>query len=141
MAKLLSSEEDAAIIAHEKKCSGAFAAGQWASLALGGGRLAYAGSAKLLSLSLRGGGMGAARAAVYGRNALKVGFRGGLWWGGMMRWGQAVERYGTAESIIEAAGRTNQALNKLGAGAAAWGGVGGAASQVTKGGAGSGGPC
>lgn len=115
------SNEDAAVLRRTKRCSKAFKAGEWASLALGGGRLAYAGIAKGASIvyTARGATMANAAAASAFRNALKVVFRAGLWRGGLSQFEQLVAEKGTAEAIIAAAGRTNPVVNSVGAWAAA----------------------
>jgi RHS repeat-associated protein len=107
---------DVAALRREMRCSKAFKAGELASLAFGVGRLAYAGIAKTASIfyAARGATMANAAAAVATRNSLKVWFRAYLWRGGQVTMGQAVGRYGTAEEIIAAAGRTNRNVNAAG---------------------------
>jgi hypothetical protein len=83
------------------------------------GRLAYAGSAKALSLyslSRVAGGADAvslARSAVANRHALKIGFRGGFFPGYRTRaFGWYWHRYGGDPArVISAAGRTNPFWN------------------------------
>jgi RHS repeat-associated protein len=122
--------DDAAVLGRTKRCSGAFKAGEWASLGLGAGRLAYAGIAKAGSMSYAalGATMENAAAASTFRNGLKQAFRLNPW--SQFRvypFERMVEKYGTAEAIIEAAGRTNTGINMVGAAAAA----GGAATLAT----------
>ncbi len=96
--------------------SGAYLAGEIASLAFGGGRLAYAGAAKALPFLIRGGNtMERALAISAARNELKLLFRGGLFPESRMHAAQTViETYGTPEAIIAAATRTNSAFNVAG---------------------------
>jgi len=124
IAKQVLSENDAAILANTERCSGAFKGGEWASLGLGAGRLAYAGIAKAGSLTYAalGATMENAAAASAFRNGLKQAFR-------LNPWSQyriyplerMVEKYGTAEEIIRAAGRTDRYVNEVGAAVAAGG--------------------
>jgi len=131
IAEQLMSSNDAATLRRVKQCSGAFEAGEWASLALGLGRVAYAGVAKGASLfyALRGATMKNAMSASAFRNVLKKVFRLNPF--SKFRvypFGKMVEKYKTADAIISAAGRTNSALNKFGAISAA----GGATTLSTK---------
>jgi hypothetical protein len=124
IAKQLLSGDDADVLDRAERCSGAFLGGEWASLALGGARMAYAGLAKVGSLSYAamGATMENAAAASAFRNALKKAFR-------LNPWSQyriypldrMVEKYGTAEAIIKAVGRTDRYANRVGAAAAAGG--------------------
>jgi hypothetical protein len=130
IAKQFLSSGDAAILGRTKRCSGAFKAGEWASLGLGAGRLAYAGLAKAGSLGYAalGGTMENAAAASAFRNGLKQAFRLNPWSSfRVYPFERMVEKYGTAEAIIEAAGRTDTGLNMVGAAAAS----GGAATLAT----------
>ena len=68
-----------------------------------------------------------AAAASAFRNGLKQVFRLGLSDARVYPFQRMVEKYGTAEAIIAAAGRTDSGLNVVGAGAAA----GGAATLAT----------
>lgn len=97
--------------------SGAYLGGELASLAFGGGRLAYAGLAKGLPLLIKGGNtMERALAISAARNELKLLFRGGLFPGSRMQAAETViETYETPEAIIAAATRTNRYLNVAGA--------------------------
>jgi len=106
------------------KCSKSHTAGQWASLALGGGRLAYAGAAKASSLvqTARGATMANARAASSFRNGLKKAFRLNPF--SKFRiypFEKIAAKYGNPKDIINAAGRTDGTLNALGADLAAGG--------------------
>jgi hypothetical protein len=124
IAEQFMSSEDAAILRRTKRCSRAFKIGEWASLAIGGGRLAYAGIAKGASLGYAalGATMENAAAASAFRNGLKQAFRLGLWNDVRIPpFGQLVEKYGTADAIIKAAGRTDTGINMVGAIAAAGG--------------------
>jgi RHS repeat-associated protein len=111
-------DADAELLRLTKSCSDSFAAGEWTSLALGGGRLAYAGIAKGASAyyGAKGATMANAAAAVAFRNGLKQAFRLGL--GKNFRvypFSKMVDKYGTPEKIIAAAGRTNKGFNAAGA--------------------------
>jgi hypothetical protein len=124
------SNEDAAVLRRTKRCSKAFKTGEWASLALGGGRLAYAGIAKGASMvyAARGATMANAAAASAFRNGLKQAFRLGLWSEARVyTFEQMVEKYGTAEAILAAAGRTDPVVNSVGA----WAAAGGATTLAT----------
>ncbi|MBF0523956.1 MAG: RHS repeat-associated core domain-containing protein [Deltaproteobacteria bacterium] len=125
----LLSREDAAILDRVERCSGAFKAGEWASLGLGAGRLAYAGIAQMGSMGYAALGvtMENAAAASAFRNGLKQVFRLGLSNARVYPFEQMVAKYGTAEAIIDAAGRTNLGWNAVGAAGAA----GGAATLAT----------
>ena len=106
-------------ILRKAKQSGSFEAGEWASLGLGGGRLAYAGTAKTASLLYRSKGAteAVARSAVNFRNGLKQAFRLNPW--SKFRvypFEKIAAKYGHDwGKIIDAAGRTNGPLNLLGA--------------------------
>lgn len=109
---------DAAILSRTKRCSKAFKGGEWASLGLGVGRLAYAGIAKGASMSYAamGATMENAVAASAFRNGLKKVLSLNPWREfRIYPFDQMVEKYGTAEAIIDAAGRTNLGWNALGA--------------------------
>jgi RHS repeat-associated protein len=112
-----------AAIQSVQDCSGAFKAGEWASLLVGAGRLAYGGLAKGASLAYAAAGTGDYAGAVATRNALKSAFRLGM--GGeykMYTADQMLEKYGSAKAVIVAAGRTNLGYNAAGA-LAAFGGA------------------
>ena len=118
------SSDDAATLRRTKQCSGAFKTGEWASLGLGVGRLAYAGLAKGSSMlyAARGATMENAMEAAAFRNILKRVFRLNPW--SMFRiypFEKVVGKYETAEAIIEAAGRTNVPYNIIGTVVAAGG--------------------
>jgi hypothetical protein len=101
-------------------CSLAYRLGEDLPLFVGGARLAYAGLAKTIPMVYRGATQEMASQAVNARNALKRIFRFGL--GGENRIyppDQMLAKYGNPESVIQAASRTNQSLNGLGAAAAA----------------------
>jgi len=105
------------------QCSGAYKAGGWASLALGAGRLAYAGAAKALPFVIREGASELDRAlAISGaRNTLKRVFRFGLFpnWR-MPTAAQILEATNRDPAqIIEKSTRTNPVANAIGANAAA----------------------
>ncbi len=95
--------------------SDAYFAGEVASFAAGGTRLAYAGGAKLLSVipSVTG------HTANAGRNGLKLAARGGLFPNyRMYTYEQSLAKYGSDAGVKAAAGRTNKAFNAAGAQAA-----------------------
>lgn len=122
VAQQFMNDADAATLRRTKRCSGTFKAGEWASLALGAGRLAYADAAKGASAiyAARGATMANAAAASAFRNGLKQAFRLNPW--STFRvypFESMVAKYGTAEAIIAAAGRTNAGINAVGAAAAA----------------------
>lgn len=124
IAEQFMSNNDAAILQRTKRCSKAFKAGEWASLALGVGRMAYAGIAKGASMAYaaRGATMANAAAASAFRNRLKKAFRLNPWSTyRVYPFANMVEKYGSAEAIINAAGRTNAGANAVGAAAAAGG--------------------
>jgi RHS repeat-associated protein len=124
IAEQFMSSDDAATLRRTKQCSGAFKTGEWASLGLGVGRLAYAGLAKGSSMlyAARGATMENAMEAAAFRNILKRVFRLNPW--SMFRiypFEKVVGKYETAEAIIEAAGRTNVPYNIIGTVVAAGG--------------------
>jgi RHS repeat-associated protein len=130
LAQRFMDDADAATLRREKRCSSAFKAGEWASLGLGAARLAYAGLAKGASIAYaaRGATMANAAAVSGFRNGLKQVFRLNPWSKfRIYSFENMVEKYGTAETIIAAAGRTNTGNNAVGAAAAA----GGAATLTT----------
>lgn len=121
---------DAAVLRRTKRCSSAFKAGEWASLLLGSGRVAYAATAKVASMRFAalGANMENAFAAWAFRNSLKRTFRLGLFRDfRMYTFEQMVYKYRTAEGVIAKAGRTNLGLNLVGVHMAA----GGAATLLT----------
>jgi RHS repeat-associated protein len=86
-----------------------------ASLAAGSGRLAYAAGAKTIAATAK-----TAEAAVQSRNALKVAFRLGLdRTSRVYSTASMIEKYGSEEKVIAAAGRTNAGFNAAGAAAVA----------------------
>jgi hypothetical protein len=120
-------DADAALLRQTERCSGVFEAGEWASLGLGAGRLAYAGLAKGASAAFaaRGATMANAQAASAFRNTLKQWFRVNPWTKfRMYTWEQVVAKHKTAEKIFYKAGYTDPRLNGLGAAM----GAGGAAT-------------
>lgn len=124
IAEQLMDKNDASLVRQVKRCSGVFKAGEWASLAIGLGRMAYAGLAKGASVgyAAMGNTMSNARAAVAFRNGLKQAFRLNPW--SKFRvypFETMVAKYGTAEAIIAASGRTNAGINALGGALAAGG--------------------
>jgi hypothetical protein len=100
------------------RCSTAYRGGEFASLALGTGRLLYAGAARALPMLIPESGNALARALAISaaRNELKVGFRLGLFPNyRMLSPAQVIEKYGTDPAkIIGGATRTNRLLNQLG---------------------------
>jgi hypothetical protein len=98
------------------RCSTAYKAGEYSSLALGLGRLAYAGLAQGLAAAAANGAEAAAT-----RNLLKQIFRGPF--GGLgyklYTYDQLLEQYGTDAAVQDAAGRTSPLWNAVGADAAA----------------------
>jgi RHS repeat-associated protein len=124
LAERFMSTGDVVTLQRTKRCSKAFKAGEWISLGLGAGRLVYAGMAKGASMAYaaRGITIGNAAAASAFRNGLKRVFR--LSPRSTFRvypFDALVEKYGSAESIIEAAGRTDTSINIVGAIAATGG--------------------
>jgi hypothetical protein len=93
------------------KCSKAYSAGGWTSLALGSGRLAYAGLAKGYSIVASSG----AAASAF-RSGLRVAFGGGA----SLR-PPDLTKYATDAALRAAAGRTNPFVNAYGAAIAAKG--------------------
>lgn len=102
-------------------CSSAYSAGEWASLVLGGGRLAYAGAAKAGAAAAANGA-----AALAFRNGLKRVMRGPLAGSGfrIKSYADLLAKYGSDEAIQAAAGRTNDLINAIGADLAVGGLVG-----------------
>lgn len=106
------------------RCSGAYTAGSWTPVVIGGSRLAYAGIAKGISLvpGLTG------EQANLARNVLKVTFRGGAF--PNYRWypyAKALADKGSDAAVKAAAGRTNKTFNELGTVLAGGGAVNGRA--------------
>ena len=99
------------------KCSDAYSYGEYASLLVGTGRIAYMGLAKAGSLLAT-----TARSASNFRNGLKVVFRGGLFPNARRKTYEQLVRAGKSDAAIrESAGRTNRYVNTVGAQAAAGG--------------------
>jgi RHS repeat-associated protein len=92
------------------RCSTAYKASSIATtvatFAVGAGRMAYAQSAKEMSLAAR-----SAQAAWATREELKMIFRLGLRLAPKFTFEEAMARYGSAEGVIAAAGRTNPIWN------------------------------
>ncbi len=111
---------DAAVLNKAKHCSGSFRGGEWASLVLGGGRLLYAGAAKVGAAAAADGA-----AAMAFRNGLKRVMRGPLAASNyrIKNYEELFAKYGSDEAIQAAAGRTNLGFNALGADMAAGGAV------------------
>ncbi len=105
------------------KCSKAYSAGEWASLGLGVGRMAYAGIAKV-GVALAADGA----AAMAFRNGLKRVMRGPLAGSNyrIKSYEELLVKYGSDEAIQAAAGRTNSAVNAVGADLSIGGSVGAA---------------
>ncbi len=105
------------------RCSKAYSAGEWASLALGAGRMAYAGIAKVGAAATTDGA-----AAMAFRNGLKRVMRGPLAGSNfrIKNYEDLLAKYGSDEAIQAAAGRTNSAVNAVGADLATGGAVGAA---------------
>lgn len=125
-AEALGGSENAALLRRTEQRSKAFRAGEWASLSLGAGRLAYAGIAKGASMvyAARGATMANAVADSAFRNTLIQVFRAGLWRNARIYTiDELAQRYRTAEEIIAAAGRTDTLTNVAVAGAAAGGAI------------------
>jgi len=124
IAKQFMDSNDAAVLDKAKRCSASFRSGEWASLALGGGRVLYAGAAKLGAVAAADGA-----AAMVFRNGLKRVMRGPLAASNyrIKTYEELMAKYGSDVAIKAAAGRTNPGLNVLGAGMA----VGGAAGLAT----------
>ncbi|MCS0583367.1 DUF6531 domain-containing protein [Massilia pinisoli] len=106
------------------RCSKAYAAGEWASVALGAGRMAYAGIAKVGAAAAADGA-----AAIAFRNGLKRIMRGPLAGSNyrIKNYEDLLAKYGSDEAIQAAAGRTNSAVNAVGADL----GIGGAVDAAT----------
>jgi hypothetical protein len=114
-------------------CSASYTAGQYASLALGAGRLAYAGAAKALPLLVtpRATALETAFAVSAARNTLKLAGRFGLFPNFRMYTAeQMLAKYGPdAAKITAGATRTNRLANAVGADLAIGAGVGRATSS------------
>jgi RHS repeat-associated protein len=103
------------------RCSESYSAGEWASLALGAGRMAYAGIAKVGAAVAADGA-----AAMAFRNGFKRVMRGPLA-GSSYRiksYEVLMAKYGSDAAIQLAAGRTNAAVNSVGANLSIGGTVG-----------------
>ena len=108
------------------RCSKAYSAGEWASLGLGAGRMAYAGIAKV------GAAMAADGAAAMAfRNGLKRVMRGPLAGSNyrIKSYEDLLAKYGSDEAIQAAAGRTNSTVNAVGADLSIGGTVGAATCE------------
>lgn len=109
------------------RCSTAYKVGEYSSLALGAGRLLYAGAAKSLPFLIRSGETELARALEISaaRNTLKEIARAGTFPNARMpSAAQILEKYGDdAQAIIDAATRTNATANAVGANAAVGGAI------------------
>ncbi len=94
------------------QCSDAYSAGQWSSLALGGGRVLYAGVAKAGSAAAASGA-----AAMEFRNGLKRVMRGPLAGSDfrIKNYAELLRKYGSDDAVRAAAGRTSPAFNSVGA--------------------------
>jgi RHS repeat-associated protein len=107
------------VLKNAQLCSNTFKAGEWASLILGLGRLAYAGVAKGASMTYAAKGytINNAMAASTFRNTLKKVFRLNPFSEfRVYPFSTVLSKYnGSAQKVIEAAGRTNSTLNWLGA--------------------------
>ncbi|GKS69654.1 type IV secretion protein Rhs [Nitrosomonas sp. PY1] len=108
------------------RCSSEYSVGQWVSLALGAGRMAYASIAKLGAVTAADGA-----AAMAFRNGLKRTMRGPLAGLGyrIKSYRDLMQKYGSDEAIQAAAGRTNRAVNAVGANFSVGGTVGAASSD------------
>lgn len=97
------------------RCSAAYKAGDYGTLALGAGRLVYAGGARAISLFAATG-----RQAVAGRNILKRVFRGPFFWLNYKTYPyeKMLAEKGTDEAVRAAAGRTSEFWNQAGVSAA-----------------------
>jgi RHS repeat-associated protein len=98
------------------KNSGAYTSGVVTSFGLGISRLAYAGTAKVASKIYLSSGATVknAMAASAFRNTLKQTFRGNPWSTfRVYTFEQMLAKYGTAQKIIEATGRTNTTINSF----------------------------
>jgi hypothetical protein len=112
------------------RCSTAYKVGEYGSLALGAGRLLYAGAAKALPLVITGGedALATALQVSAARNMLKQVARGGLFPNTRMpSAADVLQKYLDPQAIIEAATRTNAAVNAIGSNAA----IGGAVNAAT----------
>lgn len=103
------------------RCSKAYSAGEWASLGLGAGRMAYAGIAKVGAAVAADGA-----AAMAFRNGLKRVMRGPLAGSNyrIKSYDDLLAKYGSDEAIQAAAGRTNSTVNAVGADLSIGGAVG-----------------
>jgi RHS repeat-associated protein len=100
-------------------CDDFYEGGEWASLLLGGGRLLYAGAAKVGARLAPNG-----QAANLFRNDLKWVFRGGLFRNfRRYPYQRSLDKYGSDAAVKAAAGRTNGPLNAVGGVSFAGGGV------------------
>jgi hypothetical protein len=108
----------------EDRCSTAYKAGQYAALAVGVGRIAYAGAAKAIAVTAANGAEAAAA-----RNLLKQIFRGPLAGSDyrVYSYDQLLQKYGSDAAVQAAAGRTNPLVNAIGVDA----GVGGIANTAS----------
>ena len=93
------------------ECSGAYSAGQWSSLALGAGRVLYAGAARAGAAASANGA-----AAMELRNSLKRVMRGPLAGSDfrIKNYADLLAKYGSDDAIKAAAGRTSAAVNAVG---------------------------
>jgi RHS repeat-associated protein len=105
------------------RCSKAYSAGEWASLGLGVGRMAYAGIARAGAVVAADGA-----AAMAFRNGLKRVMRGPLAGSNyrIKSYEDLLAKYGSDEAVQSAAGRTNPAVNAVGADLSIGGAVGAA---------------
>ena len=108
------------------RCSKAYSAGEWASLGLGAGRMAYAGIAKIGAAAVADG----ASAMIF-RNGLKRVMRGPFAGSDfrIKNYADLMDKYGSDAAIQAAAGRTNAAVNAVGADLAIGGSVGAASCE------------
>jgi uncharacterized protein RhaS with RHS repeats len=106
------------------RCSTAYKVGEYAAIAAGLSRIAYAGAAKALAATAANGAEAAAT-----RNFLKQIFRGPFGGSGykIYSYDQLLDQYGSDAAVQAAAGRTSPLLNAIGADA----GVGGAANAAS----------
>ena len=103
------------------RCSNAYKAGQYAALAIGAGRIGYAGAVKAVSLAP---GVSGAAASAF-RNAAKRVFRGPFAGSDyrMYSYEQLLEKYGSDAAVKAKSGQTDPLLNAIGADAAAGGAI------------------
>jgi RHS repeat-associated protein len=106
------------------RCSMAYSSGEWASVGLGAGRMAYAGIAKIGTAAAADGA-----AAMAFRNNLKRVMRGPLAGSNyrIKTYENLMTRYGSDAAVKAAAGRTNRGINAVGANL----GIGGAIGAAT----------